>query len=275
MRLSHPSARLQECLEELYRRFNHREWVDPDPLQFLYSYKDKEDREVAALIAATLAYGRVAQILRSVSFVLEVLGPSPRQYLLSTPMEKLRSDLEGFKHRFTTHEEMALLLGAVAGAIRRHGTLNQCFLTHHRPEEPDVSTALNGFAMELHRLAGGGPNSLLPLPHRGSACKRLHLFLRWMVRCDEVDPGGWIGVKPSQLIVPMDTHMNRVCHLLGFTRRRNPDLRSAKEATESFRRLCPADPVKYDFCLTRAGIRGDWDMAAFFDECLFGTAGSK
>jgi uncharacterized protein (TIGR02757 family) len=96
---------------------------------------------------------------------------------------------------------------------------------------------------------------LLPDPARGSTCKRLHLYLRWMVRSDAVDPGGWRGIDPACLIVPVDVHMHRIGRALRFTQRRSPSLESAREITEAFRRIQPTDPVRYDFALTRFGIR--------------------
>ncbi len=95
---------------------------------------------------------------------------------------------------------------------------------------------------------------LLPSPGKGSACKRLNLFLRWMVRSDDVDPGGWSGVDAGKLIVPLDTHMHRMGLEVGLTRRKQADMQAALEVTRAFRTIAPEDPVRYDFALTRLGI---------------------
>jgi uncharacterized protein (TIGR02757 family) len=119
-------------------------------------------------------------------------------------------------------------------------------------------------------LREGSPlpsNYLLPAPEAGSACKRLLMYLRWMARRDAVDPGPWQGVDPRLLVVPMDTHMYRVARALGFTRRRTAGMRAALETTAAFARFRPGDPVRYDFALTRLGIRRDTDLPAFLAEC--------
>jgi uncharacterized protein (TIGR02757 family) len=254
----------QAALERLYRKYNDRSHVHPDPLEFLYAFEDLRDREVAAMVAATLAYGRVAQILKSVGAVLEVLGPNPAQALLSATPGSLSESLCGFVHRFATGRHVCALLAGIRQVLGRYHSIQACFLKHRRPEENSVITALGGLVEEIMAGAGEDTGHLLPLPARGSACKRLHLFLRWMVRQDAVDPGGWAPVSPSELIVPLDTHMHRVGRLCGFTRRNSGDLRTALEITNGFRRFCPEDPVRYDFALTRVGMGGDAEFRELF-----------
>lgn len=245
----------REFLEELYREYNDRKYVSPDPLQFLYRYDEVADREVAGLVASVLAYGKVEYIIRSVEAALAVLGPSPLDFLREAPTGALLRGLSGLRHRFTAGGQLAeLLLGAVR-VIDRHGSLNACFRGHLLPGDETVVGALSGFVSELRGDVRCSCDFLVPHPDAGSACKRLNLFLRWMVRSDRVDPGGWTGVPASRLVVPLDTHMFRICRLLGFTDRRQADMRTALEVTGSFRALCPDDPVKYDFAITRLGMR--------------------
>ncbi len=253
-------------LEALYRRFNRRCFVQPDPLQLLYDYPSVRDREVAALVAASLAYGRVGQILESVSFVLSVLGPSPRAFLLERPHEELRSALSGFRHRFSPGEEMADLLRAARRVIREAGSLEAGFTPGMAGGHATVLPALTTFVRTL-REAGGRDGFLLARPERGSACKRWHLFLRWMVRSDDVDPGGWPGIPASMLVVPLDTHMHRIGRGLGGTARKQADGKAALEVTEMFRSVAPEDPVRYDFSLTRLGIRPEGDPKAWIAAC--------
>ena len=111
---------------------------------------------------------------------------------------------------------------------------------------------------------------LVPSPAGGSACKRLFLFLKWMVRRDDVDPGGWTLLSPADLIIPLDVHMFRLCSALGLTARKSPDLKAALEVTEVFRSVLPSDPLKYDFVLTRFGIRSEMNEQAFIQKCLEG-----
>lgn len=247
-------------LELLYRRYNRREYVHPDPLQFLYRYPDLPDREIAGLTASALAYGRVAQILKSVESVLNMMGESPGSFLRRTPRSRMERIFSGFKHRFTSHRELVDLLAGMAGAALRHGNLNRCFLAGFRGSHATVHPALSRFVEEIRGGRDSGPCSLLPDPGRGSACKRLNLFLRWMVRRDAVDPGGWEGIPRSKLVIPLDTHMAKIGRSLGLTARRSEDVQTALEITRSFCGYAPEDPVKYDFALTRFGIRGELSM---------------
>ena len=256
---------LKPHLEKLYKRYNSRKWVHPDPLEFLYDYPAVEDREIAALIASSLAYGRVTQILKSVSLVLERLGPRPREFLETAGPKKLNRTCAGFTHRFTTCDDLKAMLTGIRRTVKRHGSLHNCFLSYLTRDDETCLPALSSFVREMGAPGNGQCNSLLPRPERGSACKRLHLFLRWMVRKDRVDPGGWEKVPSEKLIIPLDTHMFRICRGLGFTRRKNPDLKTAMEITRRFRALVPHDPVRYDFALTRLGIRNDEDRDDVLD----------
>lgn len=241
-------------LERIHAQFNKRAYVDPDPLVFLYEYSDPGDREIVALIASSLAYGRVAQILKSVRKVLSVLGPSPRAFLMKSSRAVVDEALEGFKHRFSSGHEIALLLEGAKKAIERHGSLEGSFLSGYSSRHENVLPALAKFSEALCCEFEGAESYLLPSPENGSACKRVNLMLRWLVRSDEVDPGGWRELPASKLVVPLDTHMFRIASGLGLTSRNSADLRTAVEITRGFAAIAPEDPVKFDFSLTRSGI---------------------
>jgi uncharacterized protein (TIGR02757 family) len=262
---------LADVLDELRLRYNRREFVHPDPLEFLYAYDDARDREVVGLIASSLAYGNVKQIVRSVARVLARIG-RPTDFLRDASRETLLETFADFRHRMTSGKAMALLLLGVKRVIERHGSLEACFKRGLADKDQTVLPALSAFVEELTRAAGECPAHLLAVPARGSACKRLHLFLRWMVRRDEVDPGGWTCVSPRKLIVPLDTHMHRICRMLALTGRRCADMRTALEATAAFRTFAPGDPVRYDFALTRLGIRDDTDLEGFIRSALTNRA---
>jgi uncharacterized protein (TIGR02757 family) len=258
----------RDQLEKLYALYHRRELVHPDPLEFLYNYPDLGDREVVALVASSLAYGRVAQILISVSAVLERMAPSPSDFLSNASLNSLLSTFSDFKHRFTTGQELALMLWNAKGLIEQYGSLYAFFTTFSQDSDDTVLPALAGFVEAFNPSSStNGKFSLLPSPHQGSACKRLNLFLRWMVRRDEVDPGGWDSVPASKLIVPLDIHMHRICLFLKLTRRKQADLRTAVDITRAFKRIAPEDPVRYDFVITRLGIRKDTDLAGFLEAC--------
>ena len=256
-------AGLAQALEGFYEKYNRRELVSPDPLELLFQYDDLYDREIAGLIASSLAYGGVKQIVRSVSTVLEKMGPSPRDFLDSSSPQTLKRTFAHFKHRFTDGESLAGMLCGVKRAIEVNGSLQACFLSSMNPAEQTVVDAIAGFVTQLTAVEGGEDNYLLPSPVKGSACKRLNLFLRWMVRQDDVDPGGWDAVGRHKLVIPLDTHMHAIGLALGLTERRQANLATALEITGAFRALCPDDPVRYDFALTRIGMRGLDDVAAF------------
>ncbi|MGA1789864.1 MAG: TIGR02757 family protein [bacterium] len=240
-------------LEALYRTHNRRENVHPDPLEFLYHYENLSDREIVGLIASSLAYGRVEQILKSVSTVLERM-PEPYYFLNSSSLKSLRLTFRDFKHRFTTGEDLSIMLFGAKRIIQEYGSLYECFRTGLNDEDGSVFPALGLFTRRLMGSDLCRKNTLIPSPFKGSACKRMNLFLRWMVREDDVDPGGWERVPASKLIVPLDTHLHRISLALHMTERRQADIKTAREITCAFRRITPDDPVRYDFTLTRLGI---------------------
>jgi uncharacterized protein (TIGR02757 family) len=248
---------LKRNLDSLYKSYNRRRYVHPDPLEFLYRFEDPEDLEIAGLISSCLAYGRVAQILASVARVLDPMGASPRRFLEKTSRRDIGAAFTGFVHRFTRGEELAAFLMGIKRALESHGTLERLFLQGADARDETVIPALTAFVAGLRSAAGNACPSLLPSPEDGSACKRLNLFLRWMIRRDEVDPGPWKAARPSKLVVPLDTHLFRICRGLGLTRRRQADAKTSLEITEGFRDIRPRDPVRYDFSLTRMGIRKD------------------
>lgn len=245
---------LRDKLDELYLLYDRPEHIHPDPLEFVYNYSEQLDREVAGFIASSLAYGRVQQILSSVRTVLNRMGPAPSLFLLERSESDLREEFQPFKHRFTTGPILSALLIGLRRLIREYGSLESCFLRQYNPVHANALQALSEFVGKLDVAAGQKMPMFLPSPSGGSACKRLNLFLRWMVRKDNVDPGVWSGISASRLVVPLDTHMHRIALSLGFTARKQADLRCAMEVTGSFASICPEDPVRYDFALTRLGM---------------------
>jgi uncharacterized protein (TIGR02757 family) len=253
-------------LDKLYSSLNKREYVHPDPLEFLYDYPDPRDREVVALIASSLAYGKVTQILKSISCILCKL-PEPYLITRDSSFAKLSKTFRGFKHRFTTDDEIASMLHGAGRVIKKYDSLENCFASESQKVNCSIPDAFSGFVSSIKTAAHSTCDTLLPDPGRGSACKRLNLFMRWMVRHDEVDPGGWYNLSPAGLVVPLDVHMHRISRALGFTCRAQADMRTAVEITEAFRKFAPDDPVKYDFSLTRLGIRDDMSPDVFIKVC--------
>ncbi len=259
------SEKLKKKLDNLYNQYNRRGYVHPDPLEFLYSYKEIGDREIAGLIASSLAYGRVAQILKSVGYVLDIMNPSPYLFLKNSTYTSINRAFTGFAHRFASQDHLAALLVGIKNVVAGFGSLHECFLAGFSEDDENIIPAMTFFSTQL--AAGRNkPGHLVALPEKGSACKRMNLFLRWMVRKDRVDPGGWAGIPLSRLIIPIDTHMHRIGLALNLTKRKQANMHTAFEITSGFKKIVPEDPVKYDFALTRFGIRNDMDIDDFIDQ---------
>lgn len=239
-------------LENIYNKYNKREFIHPDPLEFIYNYTTSSDREITGLIAASLAYGKVAQILKSVKKVLNKMNPSPFLFLKNTSNSQIGKAFSTFKHRFTTGDDLSNFLIELKNMLNTYGSVGKYFESIHKKENPNILPLLCEFTSNF-----SSARSLIPDAAKGSACKRLNLFLRWMVRRDEVDPGGWNAISPAKLIVPLDTHMHRIALSFSLTKRKNANIETALEITKAFAQFSPRDPVKYDFALTRFGIRDE------------------
>jgi uncharacterized protein (TIGR02757 family) len=258
-------AFLAERFEVLYQRYNRPEYVEPDPILVVRGFPDPLDREVAGLVASSLAYGRASQIVKSARRVLDKMQGGPRDFLLESDDGALEEACEGFRHRFTDSRDLFDLLFSIRKALREWGSLENLFTSglHDSPEKS--LGGLRALYGTLRSFSAGRNNTLLPDLALGSACKRYHLFLKWMVRRDAIDPGGWNCIAPADLMIPLDTHMHRICADLGLVARKNADQLAVIEATRAFRMICPEDPAKYDFTLTRFGIRSDLEMKNLLD----------
>jgi uncharacterized protein (TIGR02757 family) len=239
--------------ERTYRDFNKPEFIHPDPLEFVWRYTASADREIVGLIAACLAYGNVTQILKSVEKVLAPMGASPAAWLKRSEPGLIKKTFRTFKHRFTTGAELAVFLLNIKRARETSGSLENLFLLGYDKNEPTLEHAIYKFVNSFNSV--GCAPSLTPCPEHKSSFKRVNLYLRWMVRKDAVDPGVWTGIPPSKLLIPLDTHMRQVSMGMGITKRKDTSMKTAAEITAYFRTIEPKDPVKYDFSLTRAGIR--------------------
>lgn len=252
------SRYLKKQLEVLYEKYNQKRYIDPDPLLFVHQYPDKENRELVGFIAACFAYGRVEMIMKTVQSILEQLGPDPKEFLIQSEKADLSRRFKGFRYRFANQVHLVDLLLGLKGVFQRFGCLEDCFNAGMNNGDETVLSGLTFLSDEIRGTNDIG--HLLANPHKHSACKRSHLFLRWMVRKDRVDPGCWGSVAASKLIIPLDRHMHAAGNILGFTTRKSADFKTAMEITRGFQKLVSHDPVKYDFSLTRFGIRRELTM---------------
>lgn len=257
---------LKPLLENLYaaRSLAH---LANDPLSFCHRYQSPQDQEIAGLIASCFAYGNVKIIFRSLERIFSVMGPSPRRFVEEFEPRRGLTLFAGFKHRFNDARDLCALLVAARTMVSEAETIGEFFLGCHDPEAADITSSLAGFssvvlAMDYSEVFDGGvlPAGsyfpfFFPSPASGSACKRLCMYLRWMVRpADGIDLGIWHGIAPAQLIIPVDAHIQRLARYLGLTCRKQADWRMAREITGALRQLDPNDPVKYDFSLCHLGI---------------------
>lgn len=260
-------AQLKTLLDELYYRYSRPVYLSTSALSIPHHYVRPEDREIAAFVTASLAYGNVKQIHRSAQAALEAMGGSPARFIRRFDPARDPARLQHVVHRFNSGIDLAILCYLLHQAIAAAGSLQAFFLNGYDHSHADIEPALTSFVERMLLLdvspfypsgllpAKAGVRFFFPSPTQGSACKRLNLFLRWMVRRgDAIDFGIWAEVSPAKLIVPLDTHVARIVQQLGLTRIRQPNWRMAKEVTQRLRAFDPDDPVKYDFALCRLGV---------------------
>jgi uncharacterized protein (TIGR02757 family) len=251
-------------LERLYEAYN-REDSAADPVQIVRRYSAPADQEIVGFCAAALAFGRVASVLNTVGTLARILGPEPANYVRRFDPQAPHPELRAMVHRWTRGVDIVALLWILRQMLDRSGSIEAFFVEGLDPAAVDLGEALDSFsrralALDVKRAYGArapkraGVCYFFPRPSAGSGCKRLNLFLRWMVRRDEVDLGAWRSVPRSKLIVPLDTHVIRLGRCLGLTRYSSPGWRMAADITASLRAIDPEDPVRFDFSLCHVGM---------------------
>jgi len=260
--MSGPRPAVKDVLESLFEKYSKKKYLQRDPVQFLHRYDNERDIEVVGFLASAFSFGRVQKINETVRALLERMGPSPFEFIKRFDPAKNAGNFKGFKYRFVKDDDLLLFLNLVRRMLDESPSIEHFFL---RGYTSGMKAALISFVERsfetgrperrvLSERPARGLRFLLPNPAGGSACKRLNLFLRWMVRSDEIDTGLWKTVRASQLIVPLDTHMARVSRMIGLTPLKSPGWAMAESITDTLRKFDPDDPVKYDFALTRPGI---------------------
>lgn len=258
-----PKSEIQTILDSAYRNFHTQFHREKDPVHWPHQFSVTADKEVAAFLSAILAYGNVTSILGSLQKVFAALGPYPSQGLCRNDLSER---LHGFYHRFNKAEDIEIVCGWLREVLERSGSLEAFFSSGTRSSHQD---SLSSFVERLTALPlPDRLNKQLPArqrnvdylisnPARGSSCKRLNLFLRWVVRpSDGIDLGIWQSVRPADLLVPVDTHVLKVIRELGWTQSKSARWVTAEEATSQLRKFCPDDPVRYDFSLCHLSMSG-------------------
>lgn len=248
---------LRERLDALVATFDVTT-IEPDPLQLVLRYDDPLDQETAGILAAAFAYGRADIIVSNIGAMLAKMSPSPYRYLQTFDAREAAKRFAGFAHRFHKTPELVALLGSLAHAIETHGSLGALFRECYDDRDADIGPSLARFVARLiepaPKLYRKALQYLLTSPNDGSACKRMNLYLRWMVRRTSPDLGLWTFVDPSKLLMPVDTHIHRIATFLGLNDRATADWKAARAITDRLAAFDPADPVRYDFALCRLGI---------------------
>jgi uncharacterized protein (TIGR02757 family) len=247
-------------LARLLARFD-RSSLSPDPLNAAIPYcADRGDCETACLIAACFAYGRADLIERTVTSILATMTPTPATFVDAFEPSAMRGWMKGFVYRFHRRADLVGLIRAIGRCRADYGGIKELFLACDDPGAETILPGLSGMARALRGYAGKcGPSfaHLLPDPADGAACKRMVLFMRWMVRKDEVDPGPWSGsVDPARLVMPVDVHVGRIARRLGLLTRKADDWQAAVELTRYLKQFDATDPVRYDFALCSYGKLG-------------------
>ena len=253
--------RLRTALHSLSSHYNET-YLESDPLRFPHRYREPADQEAVAFLSAMLAFGNVKVIFRSLDWILPRLGNSPTGAILKWPT-RMPEELTLFSHRWFTGSDLHVLFLCLREIYSEEESLERYFLKGYDPKRPDIEDALESFSTrfraKLFRISNQkklsrGLQFLCSSPSGGSSCKRLNLFLRWVVRREPPDLGLWREISPSKLLLPIDTHLQRLVQYVGLTKRRTAGWRMVMEATASLRKLDPVDPIQFDFSLSRLGI---------------------
>jgi uncharacterized protein (TIGR02757 family) len=268
---------LKKTLDKFYNEYNFKERITHDPIEFPHRYSNPDDIEIAGFIASCFAYGKVDLFRPVIEKILKPGGKHPAGFFKNFILNKDKKYFENISYRFNKETDVLCLVYILNQALNEWGSLKNLFYHYFTPALKDIGPALEKFTgyflgIDTSPVYGRnikpyGLKQLFPSPENGSACKRMNLFLRWMVRTRDIDFGLWDKIPPSKLIIPLDTHIAKISRCLGLTKRKASDWKTAKEITEALKKLDPDDPLKYDFALCHQGISGLCRGERFKDAC--------
>lgn len=249
--------KLKKLLDELYLSYRFK-FSSKDPVWNLHRFIDEKDIELAGLVTAVYTYGSVDLINSFVHRFFEKINNKPYEFIINFSKHKDKKYLKGLSYRFNSENDLIKLINALHIVLTEYGSLKNLFISGYGSEHENIIPALINFSSEInvnmiHRT-GTYSHYMISNPLTGSAAKRMNLFLRWMVRKDEIDTGIWNSVPANKLIIPVDTHIAKISKKLKMVKRKTIDIKFAIELTETLKKFDPADPVKYDFALCHIGI---------------------
>ena len=247
-------AELKDFLDTKVIQYNTCEFIDSDPVQIPHLYQQKEDREIAGFLSATIAWGKREMIIKNSHKMMGFLGDSPYDFILNHKESQLDS-IENFVHRTFNIEDFKYFIKSLKNIYTNHNGLEGIFTKYQTKDS--IQPAIHEFKKVFFELAHPPRTSKhVSDPQKGSAAKRINMYLRWMVRQDNlgVDLGLWKNISPSLLSCPLDVHSGNVARKLGLLKRKQNDGKAVAELDKSLRKLDPLDPVKYDFALFGLGV---------------------
>lgn len=248
---------LKGYLNKLYKQYNTPGFIPNDPICIPHRFNQKQDIEISGFYAAIFAWGGRTTIINKCNDLLNRMDNRPYEFMLHHGAADLKR-LLGFKHRTFNDTDLLYTVSFFHNWYSQHASLETAFSHHIKPKHATVEEGLNGFRETFFSLPEIPTRTFkhISSPQQQSACKRINMYLRWMVREDSsgVDFGIWKKIKPSQLICPLDLHVQRVALDLGLLTRTQSDWKAAVELTQNLRTLDSNDPVKYDFALFGLGV---------------------
>lgn len=251
------SNNLKATLDDYVNLYNQPQFIEHDPISIPHQFTKQEDIEIIGFWVAMLAWGQRVTIINKANELVRLMDGAPHDFIINH-QEKDRARFLGFKHRTFNATDTLYFLSFLQNYYQNNNTLEDAFARFLSPKAPHIGPALIGFHDLFFALehAPERTRKHIATPKRKSSCKRLNMFLRWMVRQDDkgVDFGIWKRIKPTQLLMPLDVHVDRVARSLGLLSRKQTDWLAVLELTEQLRELDPEDPVKYDFALFGMGV---------------------
>lgn len=247
-------------LDRLVDRYEKPSFIPDDPISVPHAFDDPRDQEVIGLYAALLAWGRRQTVLNKMEDLCERMDYRPYAFVRDFDPERDAGALDGFVHRTFQPVDAFWFTRNLSDALREHGTVEGIFADHLDEDAPHAGPAIQGFSTTIMERSERTPQRLqkhLARPDAGSACKRLNMYLRWMVRPGPVDLNVWSRIRPHQLLLPLDVHAGRQARALGFVERKSNDWKAVRRLTEACRLLSPDDPARYDFAFFGVGAHDD------------------
>ena len=253
---------LRQYLDTLVARYETADFIDEDPISIPHAFDDRRDQEVIGFYAALLAWGRRDVMLRKLEELCERMDYAPYRFVRTFDPDNDRKALDGFVHRTFQPIDAFWLTQNLSLALDRYGSMEGLFSAHlsDEPSGQPVREMLQGVSTTLLTIHDDTPQRLrkhLARPEAGSACKRLNMYLRWMVRPGPVDFGHWTCLDADDLMLPVDVHVGRQARELGLLTRKTNDWKTVRRLTTVCRHLCTSDPARYDFAFFGIGVQDD------------------